>query len=162
MKTNLKRRDFLDTCFKAGFTCCALLSGTNLITGQEPQKVDQKPDPKKLNYCGYTCTLECPLYKGTIENNDELKKKAYEVFKFKEKFGVEFDTEKIYCWGCKVADKPLSINVKACTVRVCAKEKGYDGCIQCDGLTSCNKELWQNFPKFKEMVIGMQKKYNEL
>jgi hypothetical protein len=159
MKTELKRRDFLATCLKAGVTCCALMAGTGLIAQEDNKKKEEKPDPKKLNYCGYKCTVECPLYKGTIENNTELKKKAYEEFKFKEKYGVEFDPEKIFCWGCKITDKPLSINVKACTVRSCAIDKGYDCCIQCDGLTDCKKELWINYPKFKEMVIGMQTKY---
>jgi hypothetical protein len=158
MKTELKRRDFLSTCLKAGVSCCLLISGTTMIA-QDDKKKKEKPNPKKLNYCGYKCSAECPLYKGTIENNTELKKKAYEDFKMKEKFGVEFDPEKIFCWGCKITGKPLSINVKACTVRSCAIAKGYDCCIECDGLTDCNKELWINFPKFKEKIIEMQKTY---
>jgi hypothetical protein len=159
MKTELKRRDFISTCFKAGVTCCALTYGTALTAQDTVKKQDVKPDPKSLNYCGYKCPSECPLYKATLENNTELKKKAYEDFKFKEKFGVEFDPEKVFCFGCKLKDKPLSINVKACTVRKCAIAKGYECCIQCNDLTGCNKELWVSFPKFKEAVIVMQKKY---
>ena len=158
MKTELKRRDFFATCLKAGIGCCALMSGASIF-GQDNKPSNEKPDPKKLNYCGYKCSAECTLYKGTIQNDIALKKKAYEDFKFKEKHGVDFDPDKVFCWGCKVSDKPLSINVKACTVRKCAIEKNYDCCIQCSSLKACDKELWKNFPKFKEMVIGMQEKY---
>lgn len=156
MKRDFKRRDFINTCFKAGITCCTLASTINL-SGNIRQ--DAKPDPKSLNYCGYKCPSDCPLLKGTLENNTELKKKGYEAFKFKEKYGIDFDPEKVFCYGCKIKDKPLSIPVKSCTVRSCAIAKGYECCIQCDGLTACDKELWKSFPTFKEQVIDMQKKF---
>lgn len=159
MKTDLKRRDFVNACLKAGIACCALSYGTKLTGNNVVPKQDIKPDPKTLNYCGYKCTPECPLLKATVENNTELKKKAYDQFKFKEKFNIEFDPDKVFCYGCKLKDKPLSIPVKACTVRSCVIAKGYECCIQCDGLAKCDKELWTSFPKFKESVIEMQKKY---
>jgi hypothetical protein len=159
MKTELKRRDFFSTCFKAGVTCCALSYGTRLPGQDAAKKQDVKPDPKNLEYCGYKCPADCPLKKGTLENNIELKKQAYADFKFKEKFGIDFDAEQVFCYGCKIKDKPLSLPVKACTVRKCAIEKGYESCIQCEGLAKCDKELWKNFPKFKDTVIEMQKKY---
>jgi hypothetical protein len=153
MKTNLKRRDFINSCLKAGIGCYALSYGTSL-TGQEV-----KPDPKNLEYCGYKCPADCPLKKATAENNVELKKKAYDQFKFKDKYKVDFDPEKVFCYGCKVNGKPLSIPVKACTVRTCVIAKGYDCCIQCNGLAECDKELWVSWPKLKEAVVGLQKKY---
>lgn len=159
MKTDLKRRDFINTCLKAGITCCALTYGTKLTGYNIVSIQDIKPDPKSLNYCGYKCSPECLLYKATIENNAELKKKAYDAFKFKEKFNIEFDPEKVFCYGCKLQDKPLSIPVSSCTVRSCVIAKDYDCCIQCNGLAKCDKELWTSFPKFKETVIEMQKKY---
>jgi hypothetical protein len=160
MKTDVKRRDFISTCFKAGVTCCAL-SCCATLAGQDPLKSqDAKPDPKNLEYCGYKCPADCPLKKGTMENNIELKKKGYEDFKFKEKYGIEFDPEKVFCYGCKVNDKPLSLPVKSCTVRRCAIEKGYECCIQCETLTKCDKELWKTFPKHRESVIEMQRRYN--
>ena len=159
MKKELKRRDFVTTCLKAGVTCCALSYGTTLAAMDPVRNQDVKPDPKNLEYCGYKCPPECPLKKGTLENNIELKKRAYADFKFKEKYNVDFDADKVFCYGCKITDKSLSIPVKACTVRKCVIEKGYDCCIQCDGLTACNKELWTNFPKLRDAVIEMQKKY---
>ena len=159
MKTELKRRDFVTKCFKAGVTCCAFVYGNSLLA-QDPVKQQlKKADLKSLTYCGFKCTEQCTLYKATIENNVELKKKAYEELKWKEKFNLDFDPEKVFCYGCKPKDKPLSINVSACTIRKCVTEKGYDCCIECNGLTSCDKELWKSFPQFKEKVIDMQKRH---
>lgn len=159
MKKEFKRRDFISCCFKAGVTCYALSYGTAL-TAQDPvNKQDTKPNPKDLEYCGYKCPPECPLKKGTLENDLELKKKAYEDFKFKEKYGIDFDADKVFCYGCKTEGKPLSLPVESCTVRKCVIEKGYECCIECDNLAKCDKELWTSFPKFRETVIEMQKKY---
>jgi hypothetical protein len=158
MKTNLKRRDFVTKCFKAGVTGCALLYGNSLLA-QDPVKKLQKSDLKGLTYCGFKCTTMCTLYKATIENDVELKKKAFQEFKWKEKFNIDFNADKVFCYGCKVTDKELSINVKACTVRKCILGKGYDCCIECDGLATCDKELWKNFPSFKSRIIEMQKSY---
>lgn len=160
MKTEFKRRDFIATCFKAGAACCAVAYCPGLAAQNPAKKQDVKIDPKSLEYCGYKCPADCPLKKGTLENNVELKKKAYADFQFKEKFGIDFDPDKVFCYGCKSAgDKPVSMPVKACTVRKCVMEKGYDACIQCDGLAKCDKELWTKFPKFRETVVGMQKKF---
>jgi hypothetical protein len=160
MKTELKRRDFVTKCFKAGVTCCALVYGNSLLA-QDPVKPQlKKADLKSLTYCGFKCTTQCTLYRATLENNVELKKKAYEEFKMKEKYNVDFDQDKIFCYGCKPNDKPLSINVNLCEVRKCAIGKRYDCCIECSGLAACDKELWKSFPQFKEKVIEMQKNYS--
>jgi len=159
MKTELKRRDFVTKCFKAGVAGCALFYSKSLWAKDQVKQL-QKTDLKSLTYCGFKCTVQCTLYKATIENNDELRKKAYEEFKWKEKFSLDYDPEKVFCFGCKPKDKPLSINVKACEVRKCAIEKRYDCCIECNGLTACDKELWKSFPQFKEKVLEMQKSYS--
>lgn len=160
MKNEFKRRDFISTCLKAGAACCAVAYCPVIAAQDHAKKQDVKIDPKDFEYCGYKCPADCPLKKGTLENNIELKKKGYEGFKFKEKYGIEFDPEKVFCYGCKVKEgTPLGLPVKSCAVRTCAIDKGYESCIQCDGLAKCDKELWTNFPKFKETVIEMQKKY---
>jgi len=159
MKTELKRRDFVGKCFKAGVTCGALVYGNSLLAHDPGKKQAQKPDPKSLTYCGFRCSFQCTLYKATLENNTELKKKAYEEFKMKEKYNIDFDPDKVFCFGCKTKDKPLSINLTSCTVRKCATDKSIECCFQCDELTACDKELWKNYPKFKEQVLEMQKSY---
>jgi len=162
MKTELKRRDFVTRCFKAGVAGCALFYGSSLLA-QDPVKQQlKKSDLKNFTYCGFKCTTQCTLYKATIENSNELKKKAYEEFKWKEKFNLNFDPDKVFCFGCKPKDRPLSINVNVCTARKCAIEKGFDCCIECKGLTACDKELWKNFPQFKENVIKMQNNYQAI
>jgi len=160
MKPEIKRRDFLRKSCQAGIIGCALLY-SNKLKGMTNLLVpaDEKPDPKKLNYCGYTCPQGCLFLKATVENNIEKKKEAYEKWKIKEKYGIEFDQDKIFCWGCKTKDKPLGITVSKCIVRNCAISKNYECCIECKDLTGCKKELWDQFPDFKKIVIDMQKKY---
>jgi hypothetical protein len=156
MKKEINRRNFMNTCFKAGMAGCALAYAPGVFAGIQ----DVKPDPKTLEYCGYKCPANCTLKKGTLENNLELKKKAYEQFEFKKKLGIDFDADKVFCYGCKSAgDKPLSLTVKACAVRQCVIDKKIDACIQCDNLPKCDKELWVNFPDFKKAMVELQKKY---
>jgi|WetSurMetagenome_2_1015567.scaffolds.fasta_scaffold00407_12 hypothetical protein len=158
MRTDLKRRDFVTRCFKAGVSGCALLYGTPVFAQDQVTHL-QKSDLISLTYCGFKCTSKCTLYRATMENDNELRKKAFEEFKMKEKYNIDYNPENVFCYGCKTKDKPLSINVNACTTRKCAIEKGYDCCIECKGLTACDKELWKSFPQFKEKVIEMQKSY---
>jgi hypothetical protein len=159
MKTGLKRRDFISKCLKAGAAGCALLY-SNALFAQDPIKL-KKEDLKNLTYCCYKCSTECPTYKATIENNTELKKKAYENAKWKEKYGVDFNPDTFFCYGCKPKDKPLNINVKACLVRTCAIEKGYDCCIECNSLITCDKKLWVTYPEHRELVLKFQKLYQK-
>jgi len=157
MKKEINRRNFVSGCFKAGAACFLISGSDNLLASNAFQ--DKKPDPKNLEYCGYKCPADCTLRKATLENNLELKKKAYNEFNYKEKYKIAFDAETVFCYGCKVDGKPLGLPVKNCTVRQCVIDKGLDCCIQCNDLTKCNKELWKNFPKLKEHVIGLQKSY---
>jgi hypothetical protein len=161
MKTNLKRREFIMKGCRAGIAGCALLSGPRLFALGEWNKMrtDDVPDPKKLNYCGYTCPPDCKMRRATLENNEELKKEAFDEWRLEKKYGIAFDPEKTFCYGCKTSRKPLGLVVEKCTVRNCAIEKGYDCCIQCDQLTRCDKEIWSTFPDFHNAVIEMQKRY---
>ena len=162
METEVNRRNFIKMGAVAGITGCAFLLATkfnSLKAFNTFSNENEIPDPKKLNYCGYQCPSDCQFLKATRENNTELKMKAYETWKIKEKYGVEFDAEKIFCWGCKTKDKPLGITVSKCTVRNCAIEKGYDCCIECNDLAQCEFELWKNFPDFHKQVVEMQKTY---
>lgn len=118
------------------------------------------PDPKKLNYCGYTCPKDCKFLIASEKNDPTLKKEAYEIWEMKERFGVtEFDADKIFCFGCKTKDKPVGIRLQKCDVRNCAIDKKLESCIECKELTSCEKDLWTKFPDFKKSVIQMQTKY---
>jgi hypothetical protein len=161
MKTELKRREFISKSCKAGMACCALLYGSKLygIGNLNTMPGKDVPDLKKFNYCGYTCPDDCPMKMATLENNIELKKKAYTDWRIEKKYGIAFDPDKIFCYGCKTTSQPIGLVVEKCSVRECAMEKGYDCCIQCDKLSECDKEIWKTFPDFHKSVIEMQKNY---
>jgi hypothetical protein len=162
MKTKVNRRDFITKSAVASIACCGLIFKTDFLAANSMNMFTngtEIPDPKQLNYCGYQCSSDCQMLKATLENNLELKKEVYKNWKFKEKYGIEFDAEQVFCFKCKTTDKPLGISVKNCTVRQCAIKKGFDCCIECTELIECKKDLWDNFPDFKKAVIEMQKKY---
>jgi hypothetical protein len=160
MNKKQSRREFVSKGSRLGLACgaFALCPRLNLM-GSMLQ--DEVPDPKKLNYCGYVCPPDCPMYVATIENDTDKKKEAYAMWKIEERHGVAFDPEVIFCYGCKSTGKPEGIVMDRCTVRHCAIENDYDCCIECMNLPDCNLELWQRFPDFHKKVIEMQKKYQE-
>lgn len=161
MKPKLNRRDFIIKSTCAGMSCCFFLAGSKLseLSGMTLVNED-KPDPKKLNYCGYQCPNDCQFLKGTLENNTRLKKNAYKSWQIKKRFGVKFSEENIYCYGCKNKEKSEGVVLVHCTVRSCAISKNLECCIECTELTECKKDLWDRFPDFKKTVIEMQKQYN--
>jgi len=160
MKNSIKRREFILKSCMAGISGCALLAGARLYGAENIKTFSaDKPDPKKFNYCGYTCPPDCKMKKATIENNLELKKEAYKDWRIEEKYGIAFDPDKVSCYGCKVSDDKLGLVASKCSVRTCAIEKRYDCCIQCDGLAACDKEIWTTFPDFHKGMIELQKKY---
>jgi hypothetical protein len=143
---------------------CALLMANNLTAfagNSFIAPIDEPIDPKALNYCGYKCPADCAFLKGSLENNLELKKKAYADWKIKDRFNIEFEADKIFCFGCKNTEKPAGVVLTHCTVRTCAMEKKIDCCIECNELKDCKKELWDRFPDFKKQVIEMQAKYRQ-
>ncbi len=162
MKEKFNRRDFLS---RSGRTCvagCALLMCGNAVAmssflGQD----DEVPDPKKLNFCGYTCPEKCEFLAATLADDEEMKKKCHETWAIKERYGKDYDPETAFCYGCKTEGKPEGVVVTECTVRSCVKEKSLDCCIECDELSSCDKDLWKRFPDFHKGVIGLQEKYLE-
>jgi hypothetical protein len=157
MPTKLPRREFL---VKASVTCmggCLLLSGKDLSA--RILQDDQPIDPEKLCYCGYSCPEDCKFLVASVKDDPELKKAVFVEWDLEERYGLEFDPEKIFCFKCKPLDKPEGPVLTHCTVRKCALEKGYQACIQCDELKDCDKDLWERFPQFHDGVIELQKKY---
>ena len=157
MKNKQTRRQFLVHGSQAGISCCLLLCSSKMMAFPAPE--DDLPDLKELTYCGYKCSMECILLKGTLNKDLELKKQAYKEWGMKERYNVEFDPEQIFCYGCKNEEQPRSLVLKNCTVRACAMEKKHECCIECKELAECDKELWVRFPQFREKVIEMQQEY---
>jgi hypothetical protein len=159
MRKEIKRRDFLKASGQLGLAGCALMFCGNVNAAEALLAGDEVPDPKKLNYCGYTCPEKCDFLMATINNDPEAKKACFEQWHIKERYGLEYDEKTAFCWGCKVEDKPEGVVLNACTVRSCCKEKGFDCCIECKELSSCDKDLWTRFPKFYDGVKKLQQKY---
>jgi len=164
MIKSLKRREFLIKGSRAGIACCAMFMGAQRLTyGNRMQLKDDGPiDPKALNYCGYKCPADCKFLQASVKNDSELKKQAYQTWKIKEKYNIDFDPETSFCFGCKNKEKAEGVVLKNCTVRQCAISKGIDCCIECKELNECKKDLWSQFPDFKQQVIQMQKQYHSL
>lgn len=152
------RRNFLKSACALGIGCCAIGIGRINALGTNYMK-DEIPDPEKLNYCGYTCPKDCEFLTASVTNDIEKKKLAYEHWHVKERYGADFEADKIFCFGCKNKEKPEGVILNGCQVRKCAIEKGYKACIECNNLAQCDKDLWKRFPDFYKYVIEMQKKY---
>lgn len=161
MKKSSSRREFISKSSRLFMACGAIGMCPGLKAMSGLWQENEIPDPKKLEYCGYTCPPDCPVYLATLENDTEKKKEAYENWKIKERYNVEFDPDTMFCYQCKNDGKPEGVITQNCPVRKCVIEKGYDCCIECQELTECKQPLWESFPDFHKAVIDMQKKYLE-
>jgi hypothetical protein len=164
METKQSRRHFLKTCAQSGAACCALLAWNRSLAAQEsPEKKQeqaQKPiNFSKLSYCGIPCQQVCELYTATVENDEQAKKRIYEQWNWKKKFGIDYDPAKVFCHTCKPGDKPMKVGIAECTVRNCAIANGVESCVQCKALPACDKELWKSWPQAHEFAIKMQARY---
>ena len=159
MKKTHSRREFLHNSTAAFIACGAVSFCPRVAAMGNFFRSDEVPDPKKLEYCGYSCPTDCPLYVATLENNPEGKKEAYKNWNIKERYNMEFDPDQMFCYRCKNDEKPEGLVTKNCTVRTCVIDKGLECCIECQELPTCTQPLWQTFPDFYKAVIDMQQKY---
>jgi hypothetical protein len=165
MEQNQSRRDFLEKCVGIGGFCALLhLFNENLIaqdSTKSSKKVNEFMDLKSYAYCGILCEKQCELFVATKNNDVELKKKVYETWKWKDKFGFDFDPEKVFCYTCKPGKLPLKPGMKECGIRICAMKNSMQSCIQCKGLTSCKQAFWKEWPKMYKYIIELQQQYTK-
>lgn len=167
MKHKLDRRNFLGQCAKCGGACCAMLALGRISPAQEtapaPSGRQVKPiDLAALAYCGIPqayCESQCELFKATRENDAQLKRTVYEKWEMKKKFGVDFDPDKIFCYGCKPGDKPEKVGMAECAVRACPMSHGMESCVQCGDLASCDKAYWKDWPNVLDLAKKLQARY---
>ena len=82
--------------------------------------------------CGLYCGA-CAIMMAHRDNNQKLKERLAPVY------GVQ--AEGIRCEGCLSDD--VFAYCTTCAIKACAKEKGYEGCHQCDSFPC---EHIHNFP----------------
>jgi hypothetical protein len=154
----IDRRAFLSTSATVGFTVCGLCMCSR-VPAFASEEVPDTIDLTQLEFCGYTCPTDCAFLQGTLNDDLELKKKAWKMWKIGERFDLEFDPEQAFCYGCKSLGRPRGIVLTRCTVRDCCIDRGLECCIDCDDLTGCDRDLWRRFPAFKDKVVDMQQRY---
>ena len=162
MKNGQSRRSFLKQCSQLGFSCLSLFLWNERIlakTSDQDKLKKEIIDLKKRSYCGIACENECELFKATKENNTELKKKFYERWNWKERFGINFDPDKVFCYNCKPENKLYKMGMEDCEVRKCAIKNKIESCIQCKNLVTCEKKFWNQWAQFYEHVKELQKQY---
>ncbi|MBM3304492.1 MAG: DUF3795 domain-containing protein [Candidatus Aminicenantes bacterium] len=167
MNHKQNRRSFLAQCAKCGGACCALLALNRISRARQtavPLARQEKPiDLAALAYCGIPqafCESRCELFKATLENDAELKRAVYDKWEMKNRFGIEFEADKIFCYGCKPGDKPLKVGMAECAVRTCPIAHGMESCVQCGSLASCDKAFWKEWPVAYEHIKKLQARYS--
>ena len=163
MHPPLPRREFLKLLSRFGAACACGSMAVRLAAEQAtpggPAAPQKLPELKTLAYCGLICDDRCPLFKVTRTNDAAAKQKVYEEWKWKEKFGIEFNPDQVFCYGCKAPGKPENIPHSRCTVLKCSAARGFDTCVQCRKLADCDKDLWKNYPDFHKQMVKLQQAY---
>lgn len=167
MNQKQSRRSFLGQCAKCGGACCALLALNQISGAQENAPARPGPEEKPLDlatlaYCGIPqayCEKRCELFKATRENDVTLKKAVYDKWEMGKRFGIQFEADKIFCYGCKPGDKPLKVGMAECPVRTCPAAGGLESCVQCLDLASCDKSFWKEWPNAFDLAKKLQARY---
>lgn len=160
MENKQSRREFIAAGMTAGtglmlgctnISCCAKLMRSKSQSREGTSLVSEEIDFNKLAYCSWNCDQKkCQVVQAFL--NDDLEAKEKIVQRWSKKYGREFTTEEVFCYGCKTEDKPASYILEACTVRKCARGRNVITCAHCDELPACNKELWIEWPDLKKKV----------
>lgn len=69
---------------------------------------------QKFSCCGIICD-ECPAYKATIDNDDELRKNTAQLLK--EKFNIDIRPEQVNCLGCR-SETTIAFS-QSCAIKAC-------------------------------------------
>jgi hypothetical protein len=150
------RRDFLATTACSGACLLASAVASGAQEGAKPGGRGEARDLDSLSYCCAECTPErCPFFKATLTDDREFKLKV--AAGWQKKFGRSFSPEEVFCFGCKAPLEKRNHGVRACTVRACVVDKNLASCAHCRDLTTCQKELWINYPKLREKALEIQK-----
>jgi hypothetical protein len=109
---------------------------------------------KIIGVCGIVCN-ECPAYKATQDNDDELRAKTAD--EWSQAYGADIKAENINCDGCTVEGKKIH-HCSECEIRACGIAKGHNNCSQCAEY-SCEKlnEFFKMVPEAKATLENERK-----
>jgi hypothetical protein len=168
MTTKTSRRRFLESASVAGgcLMVCPLLRGDE-AAGGAATSTPALPDFSKLTYCCYECKPEqCPTLRATLASDPAGKAKQLEQWREKQPAkvaawertkGRAMTADDVFCYGCREEGERLSPVAQQCTARACVIERKLVSCAHCGELGNCKKELWVNFPRFHEQVLGIRR-----
>jgi len=159
MNNENNRREFLKQGVTAGTAMAiggiALAGCCGKCSLKSKSAADSDMDFSRIAYCCINCD-KCSLYKATLDNDDQAKKKIAEEWGDAKK--PDFELEQFYCYGCK-DKRSRGIPGRECTVRDCAVKKGFATCAQCSGFEDCDNEFWRTFPQMRDTVRSMKEKF---
>jgi len=139
--------------------CLALRLGAAANAPGAPAAPKQLPALKDRAYCGLICGDWCALWRATRANDPAQKAKVHREWRWKEKFGVEYNPDTVFCWGCKAPGQPRNVAQLRCTVLKCSAGRGFESCLQCRKLAPCDKDLWKDYPDFHQKMVKLQQQY---
>ena len=90
--------------------------------------------------CGLYCGVCAVLY-ATNANNVKFKERLVGVYKDRLPGGETLSAEDIHCKGC-LSEEPF-VYCRTCSIKDCAKAKGYKGCHECSDFPC---QLIEEFP----------------
>lgn len=89
-----------------------------------------KINPDFLAPCGLYCGV-CGVYYATRDNNMRFMERLVSVYKGNIPDSENLTVDDILCNGC-LSDNNVCIFCRWCSIKDCTREKGYEGCHQCD------------------------------
>ncbi len=89
----------------------------------------KKINPNFLSPCGLYCGV-CAVHYASRDDNQKFKERLVSVYKGKLPDSENLTADDIHCEGC-LSDNPFEY-CRQCAIKDCTREKGYQGCHQCD------------------------------
>lgn len=121
--------------------------------GRRSRPEELRDEEKLIGYCGLYCG-DCSGYKGTIANLAADLKRELDRERFAELAGAlsripVFKAFRHYRQCCQVLEILPKLRCgktcrgnggpPLCEIRECSRDKGFDGCWQCDGFKTCTR-----------------------
>lgn len=76
-----------------------------------------------LSPCGLYCGV-CGIMYATRDDNEKFRERLSTVY--------NMPAEEIHCKGCLAPDEDVFMYCRVCPIKSCTRDKGYEGCHQCD------------------------------